>query len=152
MYSKEEAYQRKKRFWISFGQYMSLQPSNRGAKVNWLNYKTGIKDLYFRIKVNNHSASVFIEISSKDTKIQQKIYEKFEMFQDILTTYLHEKWIWNFGVYDEQGKIISTIGITKENISIFRETDWGEIISFCKENLLALDNFWSNYKEAFLLE
>lgn len=74
------------------------------------------------------------------------------MFQDILTSYLQEKWIWNFGVYDEQGKIISTIGITKENISIFRETDWGEIISFFKVNLLTLDNFWSNYKEAFLLE
>src|SRR5690606_40670888 len=48
MYSKEEAKRLKERFWTNFGQFMSLVPNEEGVKVNWVNYKTGIKHLYFR--------------------------------------------------------------------------------------------------------
>ena len=149
MYSKEEAFQIKQKFWVAFGQYMALQSSAEGVKVNWLNYKTGVKDLYFRLDVDNRSASVRIEMAQKDPEIRESLYEKFEMFENVLHSYLEEDWIWNKDLYNEQGKIISTIGIKKEGISIFRETDWQEIISFFKTRLLALDQFWTENKEAF---
>lgn len=149
MFSKEESYLIRKKFWISFGQYMALQYSVDGTKVNWLNYKTGIKDLYFRSQVDNRSASVFIEMAQKDLDIQQWIYERFEMFENIFNSYCDEKWIWTPKAYDEQGKVISTISIKLENVSIFRETDWSSIINFLKKNLQIIDQFWVENKDAF---
>ncbi len=149
MYSKEEAFQIKKKFWVSLGQYMALQVSSEGNRINWLNYKTGVKDLYFRTQFDNKSAWINIELAQKDLTIQELLYEKFEMFSGLLADEVGEDWIWNKKVYDEQGKIVCTIGIHFENKSIFRESDWKDVIDFFKVRLIALDRFWNTYKEAF---
>lgn len=149
MYSKEEASQIRKKFWIAFGQYMKLQPTASGLPVNWVNYKTGIKDLYFKTDVDNRSARVAIEIHLKDREMQALMLEQFEEFQPLFESQLGEDWIWHDHFYYESGRIISKIELTKENISIFRESDWPEIITFLKTNLINLDEFWENVKDNF---
>lgn len=75
MYSKEEAYQIRKKFWTSFGQYMKMHLSSEGLAVNWINYKTGIKDLYFKTDVDNKSAKIVIEMTQKDVGLQSLVFE-----------------------------------------------------------------------------
>ncbi len=99
-------------------------------------YKTGIKDLYFRVEVDNRSASVFIEMAQRDLVVQQLLYERFEMFRNILQTYLKEDWVWIQEKYDEQGKIISIIEVKMENVSVFRETDWIMIFFVFKASII----------------
>ncbi|MGZ8552516.1 MAG: DUF4268 domain-containing protein, partial [Chitinophagaceae bacterium] len=62
MYSKQEASLLRKRFWTQFGQYMRPLPGADGETVNWLNYKTGIKDLYFRMDADSKQATIAIEL------------------------------------------------------------------------------------------
>ena len=57
MYSKSEASQLKQEFWTSFGQYMSPVLSAEGEKLNWINYKTGEKDIFFKMKANNKKST-----------------------------------------------------------------------------------------------
>lgn len=45
MYSKAEKSKIRKDFWTAFGQYMKPVPSAEGTKVNWPNYKTGVKQI-----------------------------------------------------------------------------------------------------------
>ena len=52
-------------------------------------------------------------------------------------------------IYDEDGKMISTIKMRLENISIFRETDWPQIIPFLKDRMINLDEFWCDHKDSF---
>ncbi len=143
MFSKEDAYRIKKDFWISYGTYMKLQMNAEGTRINWINYKTDITD------VERKFAEVSIEISHPDPSVQLMIYEQFEEYENVLENYLGEKWIWTKEDYDEDGKMISTIKIRLENISIFRETDWPQIIPFLKDRMINLDEFWCDHKDSF---
>jgi hypothetical protein len=148
MFSKEEAYQVRKKFWVSFGSFMKLQTSSAGEKINWLNYKTGIKDLYFKTNVDNKCAVISIEMHQKDSEIRELIFEQFEEFQPLFHSYFEKEWIW-YPEFSDEGKLTSKIELKFENVSIFRESDWPEIIRFFKQNLLKLDEFWNDVKDTF---
>ncbi|MFA6277828.1 MAG: DUF4268 domain-containing protein, partial [Pedobacter sp.] len=63
MYSKEEASKTRQQFWITFGKYMKPILSAEGLPINWINYKTGIKNIYFRMDAEQHKAIISIEIT-----------------------------------------------------------------------------------------
>lgn len=149
MYSREEAAQIRKKFWVSFGQYMKLQSSTNGLPVNWVNYKTDIKEVFFKTDVDNKTARIAIEIQSKDPDIQDLIFEQFQEFQPLFESQVGEEWIWFDEFYDTTGKRISKIELTLERVSVFKEEDWPKIIPFFKENLMKLDEFWNDVKDVF---
>lgn len=149
MFSKEEAFKIRTKFWTAFGQYMKLHLSSEGEAVNWVNYKTGIKDLFFKTDVTNKKAIIKIEMASKDLDMQGLMFEQFEEFQPLFESYFNEEWVWLRHHYDEMGRNISTISLELENVSLFRESDWPNIITFLKENLIKLDEFWNDVKDSF---
>src|SRR5690606_41142428 len=114
-----------------------------------INYKTGIKQLFFKTDVDNKSARIAIEIALKDREMQELMFEQFEEFLPLFESMVGEDWIWYPSFYDENGKEISKIELRLEKVSIFNEDTWPEIISFLKENLLKLDEFWDNVKDSF---
>ena len=120
-----------------------------GTRINWINYKTDIKGVYFRTDVERKFAEVSIEISHPDPSIQQLIFEQFEEYENVLQSYLGEEWIWTKEDYDDDGKQIGTIKTRLENVSIFREADWPQIIPFLKDRMINLDQFWCDHKESF---
>src|SRR5690606_30223921 len=127
--------------------YMKLQKSSEGLSVNWINYKTGIKDLYFKTDVDNKSARISIEMTHTDLSMQELMFEQFEEFRSLFESYFEEEWIWSKAEYDESGRIKSFISLKLEGVSIFRESDWNKIIVFLKTNLVKLDEFWDDVKD-----
>jgi hypothetical protein len=149
MYSKQEAAQLKKEFWTVFGQYMAPLISAEGEKISWINYKTGEKDIYFRMSADNKSAVISIDLLHKDPGVQEIYFEQFRQFKKLLHDTVGEEWVWQLHVMDEYGKTISRIYQTKAGLSLFRKEDWPEIISFFKPRIIALDEFWSSVKYGF---
>ena len=149
MYSKQEASQLRQEFWTAFGQYMSPVLSSEGEKKNWLNYKTGEKDIYFRMNADNKKASIGIEITHRDADIQALYFEQFKELKNLLHHALEEEWIWLLHTRDELGKRISRIYTEINGVSIFKQEDWPQLISFFKPRIIALDEFWSTAKHAF---
>jgi hypothetical protein len=45
-------------------------PSAEGIKINWVNYHTGLKDVYFRMNAGQRSAAISISIEHRDHSIQ----------------------------------------------------------------------------------
>ena len=133
MYSKQEASQLRKDFWTWFGQYMRPIRNADGETVNWLNYKTGKKHIYFRMDANNKQASI----------------EQFKQLENILHETVGEKWNWQLHVTDEDGQLVSKIGTVLNGVNIFKKEDWPTIISFLKPRIIALDQFWSMVKDGF---
>jgi hypothetical protein len=128
---------------------MSLQPGSEGEKVNWINYKTGLKYLNFKLEALPKGAYIAIEMSHPDLGIQELMFEQFKEFENILLDNLGEEWDWLLHTQDEQHKVISTIRMTLPGVSIFRQEDWPELISFFKPRIIALDAFWSDSRYAF---
>jgi len=149
MYSKQEAAQLKQQFWTIFGQYMRPVLSANDEKVNWINYKTGEKDIYFRMQADNKKAFIAIELIHKDEGLQALYFEQFQQLKTLLHSTLQEEWTWRLRVSDEHGKNISRIYTQINNISIFKQSDWPQLISFFKPRIIALDEFWSSAKYIF---
>ncbi|WP_153800913.1 DUF4268 domain-containing protein [Foetidibacter luteolus] len=149
MYSRQQATQLKQEFWTAFGQYMAPILSADGERVNWMNYKTSEKDIYFRMNADNKKASIAITLTHKDTGLQALYFEQFEQLKHLLHNALDEEWTWLLHTHDEHGKIISTIYKQAEGVNIFNQADWPEIITFFKPRIIALDAFWATARYAF---
>lgn len=149
MYSKDQASQLKQAFWTTFGQYIAPQLSADGLKINWINYKTGLKHLSFKMQADNKSAFIAIEITHPDPGLQELIYEQFREFRRLLEDQLEEEWDWSLHIRDEYGKVITRISKTLPGVSIFKKEDWPALISFFKPRIIALDEFWSNAQYSF---
>jgi hypothetical protein len=149
LYAKDEVTKLKQEFWTTFGQYMALELSNSGLRINWVNYKTGIKHLYFKMDADGKRVTIGIDISHPDRSIQELIFEQFKEFKNILTTYLGEEWNWDLHTTDEYGKTVTKISTSLLDVSVFKREDWPQIIEFLKPRLIALDSFWTDAKDSF---
>ena len=149
MYSKEEAARLRQQFWISFGQYMKPVPSASGSTVNWTNYKTGVKNIFFKMDVDTKKATISIQLSHPDAGIRELVFNQFEEFRLMFRNTVNEEWNWLQDTTDEYGKTVSQIGITLEKVNIYNQQHWPELISFFKPRIIALDEFWDNVKPVF---
>src|SRR6478735_12480860 len=118
MYSKEQASQLKQAFWTAFGQYMGPILSAEGLRTNWINYKTGVKHIFFRMQADNKKAGIAIEIAHPDPELQQLFFEQFETYKTMLHSALGEEWQWQLHATDDFGKTISRICTDLSPVSI----------------------------------
>lgn len=149
MYSKAEKSNIKKEFWTSFGMYMKPVLSAEGEKINWVNYKTGVRYIFFRMDADTKGCSIAIEIRHPQQAERGKLYGQIATFKKIFTEICGANWLWLEDIYDEDGAPISKIYSNKEMVNVFKKDDWPEIISFLKEGIIRLDEFWALVKANF---
>ncbi len=150
MYSKEEAARLRQEFWIRFGQYMKPVPSASGLPVNWINYKTGVKHIHFKMDVNKKEAVIAIQLSHPDAGVRDLIFNQFEEFKRMFRDVLNEDWVWQQHATDDYGKELSLIYTNLPGVNIYNKEYWPELISFFKPRILALDDFWDSVKPVFV--
>jgi hypothetical protein len=143
MYSREQASKLKQEFWTTFGQYMALHSNTEGRKVNWVNYKTGYRGLFFKMDADNKHAFIGIVLSQKDADLRTLFWEQLLELKGPLHAMLEEEWQWENDVFDFHGKAHSQVFTTISGVNIFKKEDWPRIFQFLKPRLLALDEFWS---------
>jgi hypothetical protein len=149
MYTKAELSRIRKSFWTAFGAYMRPIPNAQGRRVNWQNYKTGVKEIYFRMKAERGFASIGIEITHRDEELQELFFEQFGQLRKILEESTKETWEWKLHEHNEFGQVISKIEKVKPGVNVLNEEEWPEIISFLKPRMIALDEFWGLVKPGF---
>ena len=149
MYSKAEASQLRQAFWTTFGQYMSPVQSFDGWPVNWVNYKTGVKGVQFKMHADNRRASLAIELMQNDAGIRELFFEEFLALKTLLHETLGEEWTWEPQAENEHGQQLSRIYKELTPANVFNRDDWPALISFFKPRLIALDEFWSGAQYAF---
>lgn len=146
MYSRQEASQIKQEFWTSFGQYMAPILSSEGEKINWVNYKTGQRQFSIRLTADNRQAGIYLELSHKDTILQQLYFEQLVALKHLLPHHEGLSWQWQLLVPNDQGRTVSRIFDQLYDVSIFRKEDWPGLISFFKQRIILLDEFWNRVK------
>ena len=149
MFSKEESTRLKQQFWINFGQYMKPVPSAEGLPINWINYKTGVKHIFFKMDTHAKSATISIQLSHTDFGIRHLIFDQFKAFETMFGNVMNEEWLWQKDAADEYGKTVSLISVTLEDRSIYNPQHWPDLISFFKPRMIALDEFWGDVKPVF---
>ena len=133
MFSKEEALQIKKDFWIAFAEEYPRK---------WLLYNTKIKDVTFKFYIDNKKAQVLLDIEPKDEEKRKIYYEKVESLKTILLKDYLDDVIFERNFYLETGKVISRIWVEKTGISINNKNTWPEIFAFFSEKMDAFERFF----------
>jgi hypothetical protein len=133
MYSKEEALQIKKDFWIAFAAEYPRK---------WLLYNTKIKDVTFKFYVDNKKAQVLLDIEPKDENKRKVYYEKVESLKKMLLEDYLEDAIFERNFYLENGKIISRVWVEKSGISINNKNYWNAVFEFFNEKMDAFERFF----------
>ena len=133
MFSKEEALQIKKDFWIAFAAEYPRK---------CLLYNTKIKDVTFKFYVDNKKALVLLDIEPKDENKRIIYYEKVESLKNILLEDYLEDAIFERNFYLETGKEISRVWVEKTGISINNKNTWPEVFDFFAEKMDAFERFF----------
>ena len=149
MYSREQTKKLREQFWTRYGQYMSVVPSADGSPVNWVNYKTGLKYLSFRMEANQGTARISIDISHPDAGIRKLLFDQLLQYRSIFHETLAEEWEWQEELSDDYGKKLSRVEISISNVSVFNMADWPTLISFFKPRIIALESFWATAQYGF---
>ncbi len=128
---------------------MAPIPSSEGMRINWSNYKTGFKNVYFRMRAEKKSASIGIELTHRDPEIQELFFEQFLALSILLHDTLQEEWTWELHAEDENGETVSRIYKEIGPVNVFNKEDWPQLISFFKPRIIALDAFWADAQYSF---
>ncbi len=148
MWSKEEAKNRRVRFFTNFGIYMKKHAGDYGEKIRWVNYRTGVNAVRFKIGAHKKTSTVSIDIVNNDEGVREVFFEQFEEFKTLLSNSLTElNWVKNYRI--DSGVYITRIYTELEGPSINNESDWGKIYRFYEKNLLALHEFWEISQDVF---
>ena len=148
MYTRQEASAIRQQFWTSLGQYLSPMPSTSGEKINWINYKTGLKNIQFKMDADKSEAIVRIEIRGDEEK-RELLYNLFISLQKQFNSFFTNQFTWQRESFDEHNKPLCCIYCLSENFNIFKREHWPGLISFFKNNITAFDAFWVEHKEIF---
>ncbi len=91
MYSKEEASKLRQQFWITFGKYMKPILSADGLPTNWVNYKTGVKHIFFKMDATQKQAVIAIDITHSDEATRTLFFEHFVAFKTSVNSIIQWK-------------------------------------------------------------
>jgi hypothetical protein len=149
MYSRAETSKIRTDFWVTFGQYMKPVPNSQGRRINWPNYRTGVKDIYFRMRAEREFASIGIELGHADEEMQELFFDQFAQLKKLLVSSVGEEWDWKLHAKNEHGQTVSKIEKVLTGVNVMEQADWPKIISFLKPRIIALDEFWDNVKPGF---
>ena len=150
MYSKAEAAQRRQAFWTALGQYMAPVPAADGQPTHWINYRTGIKHVSFRLHADQRGARIAIELTHPDATVREVFYEQLRELQPALEEALGEAWTWEpAAAPDDHGQPLARVFQELPHANLFEQADWPRLISFFKPRLIGLDAFWHGHGWVF---
>ena len=118
--------------------------STEGVKINWINYKTTLKDVYFRMDVNQKSAMISIALEHPEASIRELYFQQFLELKILLHTTMDEEWEWEEMVSTTDNKVVARIYKELPGVSVFNKEQWPDLINFFKPRIIALDRFWAD--------
>ncbi len=138
MFSKEEAKELKKEFWIQF--------SNDYPK-KWLLHNTKIKDVALKFIVDNKKVGVAFSIENKDDDKRKIYFEKLLSLKNIIIDEYFPEIFFEENVYlTESNRYISNMHVSLENVTLHNKNHWKEIFNFFNENMIKMENFFYEYE------
>ncbi|MBL4669280.1 MAG: DUF4268 domain-containing protein [Flavobacteriales bacterium] len=148
MYTKEEKKKYTADFWNSFGLYMKKYNKDYG-RIKWVNYRSNVKDLFFRLNITSEKATFSIELQHKDDGIRALFFEQFKELKIVLEGNIKGDLIWEENGFNYFNEPISLISSELDNVSIYNRNDWQQIFYFFEQRMVGLHTFWVEFEEIF---
>ena len=139
MFSKEEAAQIRKDFWIAFG---------KSFPRKWLKYNTQIKGFSFKFVAERKQAMVVLDIEHPDEINNELLFEQLQSLKTILENEFLPAIIFDAEYLLESGKIIHRIYVDyPKKFSIYNKDSWRGCFEFFVENMHQFELFFYEYED-----
>ncbi len=138
MFSREESKKIRQEFWTAFG---------KQSPKKWMLYNTKIKEVNLKFHFDTKKATVGIVIDTEDEILKPYYFEKFESLKLLMKEEISNDLIFDLNHETESGKIVASIFILKEQVSIHNKKTWPEVFEFFNENMLKFELFFLEYKD-----
>ena len=109
MLPKEERKALNEAFWAGFKTHMRACMSSSGRRINWINYPTGVKDVYMRMEVDAHGVRLCFDVQPKDDGIRSIIWEQMTELKAVMDSTMGTEAIWVESSHYWNGRLISRI-------------------------------------------
>jgi hypothetical protein len=149
MFKKEELKHIRTEFWESFRKRMEKARSASGRRKNWVNYKSNIRDIYFRMDVTGQEAYFAIDIQFQDEGIREIVWEQFMEAAALMRGLIGEEMECLPDTVLNPGLTVHRLKWTKHNVSLFESSDHEKIQTFLEQKIRGLDEFWTDFFELF---
>lgn len=149
MYSKEEKKELKVGFWTELNDKLTETGKAKGRNLEWMNYPTNIKRLFFRMEADETSARICIDLQFVSKGIREIYYLQFQELENKLkeTFTTDVKFVPDYEHWN--GKTISRIYCELNDVNVNNTEDWKKTHDFLTENFLNLDTFWEEFNAIF---
>jgi hypothetical protein len=139
MFSKEEAAQIRKDFWITFG---------KSFPRKWIKYNTQIKGFSFKFVAERKQAMVVLDIEHPDEINNELLFEQLQSLKAILEQEFLSEVIFHDKYQLESGKFIRRIFVEyPKKFSIYNKDTWRECFEFFVENMNQFELFFLEYDD-----
>lgn len=149
MYNKEELKQIRADFWESFRRRMEKVRSANGKRKNWVNYKSNIRAVYFRMDVTDKEAYLAIDIQFKDAGIREIVWEQFMETAALMRSLIGDEMDYLQDIEVADGTFANRIKWALPDVSLFNPEDHDTILEYLAEKMQGLDEFWTEFFELF---
>ena len=102
------------------------------TKDNWLNCGSGYSDIKYEFVITGKNARIGLCIDKGSQDINKEIFDELYNIKDEIENKFKNKLIWRR--LDE--KKVSKINYSLENVNVFSEDYWNEMIDFMVENMI----------------
>jgi len=147
MFSKEELKNYNIQFWADFKQRMGQHRGASGKKVNWLQYRTNLQNVYVRLETINKECKFCFDIQFKDDAIREIVWEQMGELKKLLSTEMGSEGNWIEDYASQTVKSMCRIEWTLEKTNYLTATNREKIYDFFEEKLLGFDRFYDTYGE-----
>jgi hypothetical protein len=139
MFSKEEASQLRKDFWIAFG---------KSFPRKWIKYNTQIKGFSFKFVAERKEAMVVLDIEHPDEINNELLFEQLQSLKSILEQEYLAEIIFHEAYQLESGKIIKRLYVKyPQKFSIYNKETWRECFEFFVKNMTQFELFFNEYED-----
>lgn len=151
MLSKEERKERNAAFWEGFRKEMRNIKSSNGKGINWINYPTGVNDVYVRLHTDSKITRLSFDIQPKDDGIRSILWEQMTELKIVMEESTGPADNWNEFDHVFAGRTVSRITWETSDYNFYQPEDWDDIKAFLRERLVAFDSFYQEFKEILIL-
>lgn len=147
MYTREEKREMRLRFWDGFKGFSSRKRRQKRLQSKWAGDNTGIKHLNLKFHFDEREALVCIDIVAGDLDRRIALFEKLESLKKILEDAVGEAMIWELQYTIESGKEISRIYLKKEDVNIYNQACWPDVMVFFFNKMVRIEPLILEYRD-----
>jgi hypothetical protein len=150
MLKKEELRELRTAFWTEFDEFNKKKRTAANRKISWAQYKSGIKDIYFRLDFDSKEAFFAIDLQMRDPEIRELVWEQFMETEKLLLNHVGLELEKLPNLLTKEGIYIHRMKWSLPDVSIMNQEDYPKAIRYLSAKIQGLDEFWFEFSDLFV--